>query len=193
MIDPAGRDPRHGQRGQGLVEFAMVLPVFLLALFGLLDVGRLVYANSALSQAAREGARLAATEAGWIDSDDSGCVFEPSDVTSGNPGAHVCPDDVSAFKAHVVSAANRMAVSLGPLAAVHLSCNDGTGLDPTPSGAWTDTSGGNGCQDGFGNAVSAAGDLVSVRVEYTYQPITPIISSLFASVPLSGSASMVVH
>ncbi len=46
--------------GQTLVEFALVLPVFLVVLFGLLDVGRYVYMNSVLSQAAREGARLGA-------------------------------------------------------------------------------------------------------------------------------------
>ena len=50
---------RHAIQGQArrLVEFALVLPVFLLMLFGLIDVGRYVYMNSVLSQAAREGAR----------------------------------------------------------------------------------------------------------------------------------------
>ena len=52
--------------GQSLVEFALVIPVFLLILFGLLDAGRYVYMNSVLSQAAREGARVAAAEARWI-------------------------------------------------------------------------------------------------------------------------------
>lgn len=49
---------RHGdERGASMVEFALVLPVFLLLLFGLFDVGRLVYVNNAVSEAAREGAR----------------------------------------------------------------------------------------------------------------------------------------
>lgn len=43
--------------GQGLVEFALVIPVFLLLLFGLIDIGRLVYVNNALAEGAREGAR----------------------------------------------------------------------------------------------------------------------------------------
>lgn len=184
---------RQGQEGQGLVEFALVLPVFLLALFGLLDVGRLVYTNSVLSQAAREGARLAATEAAWIGVPGSGCVADESDIGPANPGAHVCPSEVSTFRSDVAVAVNRMAVSLGPIAAVHLSCNDGSGADPAPSGEWTNASGGNGCQDGSGNAVSSSGDLVSVRVEYTYQPMTPLISSLIGSLPLSGSATMVIH
>ena len=32
-----------------------------------------------------------------------------------------------------------------------------------------------------------------MRVEYTYQPMTPIVTSLLGSVGLSGSATMVIH
>ena len=86
-----------------------------------------------------------------------------------------------------------MAVSLGPHHGGAPQLQRRLEVDPAPSGAWTEGGGGNGCQDGPGNPVSATGDLVSVRVEYTYQPITPIISSLIGSVPLSGSATMVIN
>ncbi|HSS35219.1 MAG TPA: TadE/TadG family type IV pilus assembly protein [Patescibacteria group bacterium] len=43
--------------GQSLVEFALAFPIFLLLLFGLIDIGRFVYTANAVSQAAREGAR----------------------------------------------------------------------------------------------------------------------------------------
>jgi Flp pilus assembly protein TadG len=46
-------------RGQALVEFALILPVFLLVLMGILDLGRAVYYSSTLSNAAREAARQA--------------------------------------------------------------------------------------------------------------------------------------
>jgi len=184
---------RSAQAGQGLVEVALALPVFILVVLGIFDVGRLVFTNSVLSQAAREGARLAAAEAGWIGVSGSGCVSDDGAIGSGNPGAHVCPVDVPAFKSHVGSAVNRMAVSVGALAAVHVSCNAGTAGDPAPSGDWTEASGGNGCQDGAGTPLGASGELVSVRVEYTYQPMTPIIGSIVGATPLSGSATMVVH
>ena len=48
---------KRARRGQSMVEFAMVLPLFLLLLFGLIDGGRLVYINNAVAEAAREGAR----------------------------------------------------------------------------------------------------------------------------------------
>ena len=50
------------QRGQALVEFALVLPIFVLLLFGLFDVGRLVYVDNAVAQAAREGARYGSVQ-----------------------------------------------------------------------------------------------------------------------------------
>ena len=48
----------HG-RGQGLVEFALVFPVFIVLVFALFDVGRAVFAYNEITNAAREGARLA--------------------------------------------------------------------------------------------------------------------------------------
>ena len=41
------------------MEFALILPIFVLLLVGLFDVGRLVFAYSTVNNAAREGGRLA--------------------------------------------------------------------------------------------------------------------------------------
>jgi len=185
---PSGREG-----GQTLVEFALVLPVFLLVVFGLVDVGRLVYTNSTLSQAAREGARLAAAEARWIGSTHPACVPDQSGITSSRPGAHVCPVDLDAFKSHISDAVQRMTVAVGPITSVYVSCNDGSGVDLAPIGAWNEVDGGNGCDDGSGNPVSATGELVSVRVEYTYEPFTPIVSSFIGPTSLSGSATMIIN
>lgn len=46
-------------RGQSLVEFALILPVLVLLLMGVFDFGRAIYAFNAVSNAAREGARTA--------------------------------------------------------------------------------------------------------------------------------------
>ncbi|WP_269461112.1 TadE family protein [Actinoplanes derwentensis] len=43
-----------------MVEMAIVLPVLLLILFGIIDMGRALQQNIQLTQAAREGARLGA-------------------------------------------------------------------------------------------------------------------------------------
>ena len=51
---------RDRERGATAVEFALLLPVLLLLLFGIVDFGRALNAQITLTQAAREGARLAA-------------------------------------------------------------------------------------------------------------------------------------
>ena len=53
----AARDSR--DRGSVAVEFALLLPVLLLIIFGVIDFGRAISAQITLTQAAREGARLA--------------------------------------------------------------------------------------------------------------------------------------
>jgi Flp pilus assembly protein TadG len=50
---------RRNRAGQALVEFALVIPIFLLLFVGLFDLGRAVFAYNTLTNAAREGARLA--------------------------------------------------------------------------------------------------------------------------------------
>ena len=45
--------------GQSMVEFALVLPMLLLLVFGFLDMGRAIYYYSTIGNAAREGARYA--------------------------------------------------------------------------------------------------------------------------------------
>lgn len=52
-------DMRGRPGGQSLVEFALVLPIIVLLLFGVLDLGRGVFVYNTLSEAARQANRLA--------------------------------------------------------------------------------------------------------------------------------------
>lgn len=45
-------------KGQGMVEFALLLPILVLIVFGVLELGRAFFAFIAISNAAREGARV---------------------------------------------------------------------------------------------------------------------------------------
>lgn len=51
---------RDSERGATAVEFALLLPLLLLLVFGIIDFGRAINAQITLTQAARTGARLEA-------------------------------------------------------------------------------------------------------------------------------------
>ena len=47
------------QKGQSLVEFALILPIFLLLVVGFFDIGRAVFYYSSVTNAVREATRFA--------------------------------------------------------------------------------------------------------------------------------------
>jgi len=59
------------QRGQALVEFALVAVVFIILVIGMIDVGRAVWNYNALAEATREGTRYAIVH-GSLSTDPSG-------------------------------------------------------------------------------------------------------------------------
>jgi len=89
-------------RGQSLVEFALVLPVFMLFFATTLDLGRLALAQLSVSNAAREGAFQASQTPSSFDN-TTGC---PSDgesnlvvcrvlLEAANSGVSIAPADIS--------------------------------------------------------------------------------------------------
>ncbi len=97
-----GRSRRDGEKGQNLVEFAMVVPIFLILVFSIVDFGMGFHAWITVTNAAREGARVGAVgadsatiEARVIDTASS-LIGEDLDVTivnaQGAPGEAVSVD-----------------------------------------------------------------------------------------------------
>jgi hypothetical protein len=56
------------QRSQSIVEFALIAPILLLLLFGIIDFGRLIYVYATLTQAVNEGARVAVRDSAVLPS-----------------------------------------------------------------------------------------------------------------------------
>jgi Flp pilus assembly protein TadG len=186
MIDRSGQSKG---KGQALVEFALVIPIFLLMLFGLIDGGRYVYMSNVLSQAAREAARVGAAEASWIGvttAKDPSCVATPAGITAANVGAHVCPAAVTgasnSLEADITAAANRMVAPFGAVKDVYFSCQP---VGTAPPANWTNT-------DCAAGNRTAAKNAVWVRVDLTYQPITPVLGQIWRDTN-SGSATMVLN
>lgn len=53
---------RKPERGQALVEFALIIPIMLLLMLGLFDLGRIVFTRNGLNDGARQGAREASID-----------------------------------------------------------------------------------------------------------------------------------
>jgi Flp pilus assembly protein TadG len=58
-----GKNLSRKEDGQSLVEFALVLPILIVLIFGVIEFGRLWMTVNTLSGAAREGVRVAAVTA----------------------------------------------------------------------------------------------------------------------------------
>ncbi|QIA27137.1 pilus assembly protein [Thermaerobacter sp. PB12/4term] len=82
---PAGRRLDRHQQGQSLVELAVLLPVLLLILMGVLDFGRYFYAGLTVRHAAREGARYGAVHPG----DDAGIRQRVEAAATGLDAGHL--------------------------------------------------------------------------------------------------------
>ncbi|CAN5299545.1 hypothetical protein BH24CHL10_BH24CHL10_02060 [soil metagenome] len=129
MSVPFGRP-----RGQSLVEFALILPILLILLLGLLDFGRAVAAYNSVSNGARSGARVAivnqnqeaittavGSEALGVEVDVQfdpnaesdplcpriGCLIEVSVSTQYNPATPIISNLVGTL---TVSSSSRMAI-----------------------------------------------------------------------------------
>lgn len=62
------------REGATIVEFAIVLPMFMVLLIGILDIGQMVYGKSVLTGAVHRAARASATETRNIAQADAGVL-----------------------------------------------------------------------------------------------------------------------
>jgi Flp pilus assembly protein TadG len=69
---------KNGEKGQALVEFTLLVPIFLLLLFAIVDFGMGFHAWITVTNSAREGARLGAVSAAQTDIMDR--VYQTADL-----------------------------------------------------------------------------------------------------------------
>lgn len=166
------RNGRTRRRGQSLVEFALVLPIFLLLIMGVIDAGRLVYMNSTLSNAAREGARTGSVEARWMPPNNTGACGAASGLK--------CPANEAALLADIKATADYMNTPFGPVAAAYMRCTAAGSVAPAVG---TNTT----CSP------NSTGSQISVRVTQTWSALTPIIGQIIGTQTLQGSSTFVIN
>jgi Flp pilus assembly protein TadG len=79
-INHAGARGPAKARGSALIEFAFVLPLLALIMFGVIDFGRALYAYHFVSNAAREATRWASVRGSQCKAWDQACPAKPADV-----------------------------------------------------------------------------------------------------------------
>lgn len=81
------------RRGQGLVEFALIVPLFLVLLLGMVEFGRAWMTKNILTGAAREAVRMAAVQVNFATSTDN-AVTRATQVLN-SAGINVPPAQVN--------------------------------------------------------------------------------------------------
>jgi len=158
-------------RGQSLVEFALILPIFFVVVFGLIDGARLVFAYNTVAQAARDAARTAAVEAPFVGKTGAACT------------APTCPGDTTAYRSDVKNAADRASVIIGKIpndpAHLALGCSAALATNTT-----------NDCATSA-YTYAPGGSVVTVKITVPISPLTPFWGSFYPAA-LSASSTMVL-
>ncbi|MGO9178349.1 MAG: TadE/TadG family type IV pilus assembly protein [Candidatus Limnocylindrales bacterium] len=185
---PAPR--RHRSRGQSLVEFSLVVPLFLMILFGMMEFGFIFTHEMTLEYATREGARAGAALANgggtltcgsgdspnWTQVDPEIIAAVERVLTS--PGSQVVVSRVTQiviFKANPNTGANDQGFSNTWL--------PGTGPVPTGAtntlqfadGSYPNSDGWRAC---LRSNAAPTPDSIGVSLTYTYDYVTPLGSIL---------------
>jgi hypothetical protein len=155
---------RQRARGQALVEFAFVFPVIALLAFGFIDVGRAVLTANTLTNAARQGARVAAVN-----------QIDPAS------GPWPCRED------HPVEDPSDPQWTVRGCAA---AAGAVAGLDPTnvtisyaaPAGSSIE------CTSEIN-----VGCIVTVTVAANFVPVTPVAGQVIGTIPMTATSSMPVE
>ena len=158
--------------GQAAAEFAIVAVAFVTLIFGAIEVGRLLFAQALVVQAAGGGGRMASVLCSR---------------------SRTCWNEASASKASVVRDA--LVPALSSLGSTKLTCQmfkrDPVTLSETLLAA--------GCSNNSGITYSAtslvAGDYVHVRVSYEFSPVIALVKVLFPYDPyiVSGNSYLRVE
>jgi hypothetical protein len=162
---------RHCSRGQALVEFSLMAPIFFILLLVTIEGGRFVLFYETLNNATRDGARYAIVN-GSNSGPIKGC---PSGPMPGDPDQYHCDRTGELVKDRVRDSAFNL---LGPL----VPCDGQPGLC-VPDPQWRTVDGRPGTNE--------RGQLVTVRATYTYETVIPLLP--IPSLSIDAESTLVVN
>jgi Flp pilus assembly protein TadG len=155
----------HTTNGQGLVEFALVIPLILLLFMGIFDFGRAIYAYNTVANAARQGARVAA-------------------VNQANPGP---PNDTSCAEDQPVENAVTPHMSIRGCAA-----QAGIALGIQPSSVTVTYAAPAGINLSCSPTLDV-GCIATVTVTYSWRALTPVIGNIVGPITMTSTSQIPVE
>ncbi len=167
---------RKKTQGQAMVEFALILPILLLMVYGLMETGRLLFIYASTVTAARQAARY-------------GAATGTSD--NGMPYYQDC--------AGITTAANRLGI-IHRFNQIEISYDGGVDANLARQPVSQPPAPGNDTPDCGEYAAAQNGDRVMVTVQTRWEPITPLLPfegfditstsarTILASVPINVTA-----
>lgn len=182
-MTPTQRDSRPvAPRGQSLVEYAIIVPVFLLMLLGMLEMGLAFSHHLTMEYASREGARTGAALG-------SGTLQFACD--------EVDPQIIAAVQRVLTGSGAQTGKNLNRINEIRIyRANAQTGVDTGVGETWTPGNGPtidgvalrfqnssgnwNACLSNRNNLVGSA-DSVGVSIDYDYHYVTPLGSLMGAT------------
>lgn len=151
-------------QGQTLVEFALILPILLLLVFALFDLGRGILYYAVLNTAVREGTRSAVVQ-----------TYKDYGETYPYPEANIsiaaCEGVSNIAYKTICSEIKEKTFTIQELQNINFSISHRHELDE---------------DNEFANP------RVKIRIEYTYQPITPLIRPLIGTIPINVESEMLL-
>ena len=194
---------RASQRGQGLVEFSLLVPLFMVLLLGMIELGLAFNHQLTLQYATREGARIGAD---LVDGGGTGC---PNGTT-------VDPTIIEAVDRILTSSGSP--IPLAQVTRIRIFQADNTGKDTLgKDNDWIYTSTLNTLYDGTqvnfkpsttawsvcsrsnvdGHTYAGAVDSIGISISYTYKLTTPLAGALkliggnqAATIPMTDATVM---
>jgi hypothetical protein len=170
------------QRGQSLVEFALVAPVFFLVIFGLIEFCFLYQSLNSVSFAAREGARVGAILGPTSATADTQIIQAIQNAASGGSGLLFSSlTKIEIFKSDENGTVPPLTAGCNP--AVNEDVYDGQG----------NACGSPGWPPGSRSAVFNAQDYLGVRITFVYNWITSFVSAAGGQLQLNSVSVQLIE
>ena len=160
--------------GQAVAEFAIVIPLFLVFLMGVFDLGRVIWANSSLASAAREAARYA--------------------IVHGGSASNTCPVGNATGTEVVIPPASSTCPYPSPSkqsiydAAINAAIAGGAPVNVTVCYATSSTT----CTGDVDTSNNAKGNTVTVRITSTVNLVTPALLG-WSQFQVGATSTMVIN